>query len=95
MQAVLTSYLRVRASQVHKDVAEVVADVVARTARVPRERVRPDSRLADFGLDSVQGLEVVIQLEWIFGIEIPDQDLPGLNSVEDLSSYVEHHLPPR
>ena len=78
-----------------RNVAEVVADVVAKTAGVSRERVKPDSHLVDFGLDSLKGLEVVIQLEWIFGIEIPDQDLPRLNSVGDLTTYIERRLPPR
>jgi acyl carrier protein len=80
---------------VHKDVAEVVADVVARTAGVPRERLKADSRLVDFGIDSLQALEVVIQLEWIFGIDIFDRDLPALNSLEDLSTYIELRLPAR
>lgn len=74
------------------NVAELVTDVVARTAGVPHEKVRPGSRLVDFGIDSIQGLEVVIQLEWIFGIDIPDQDLPKLDSVKDVIDYLQLRL---
>jgi acyl carrier protein len=77
------------------NVAEMVTDVVARTAGVPHKRVRLDSRLVDFGIDSIQGLEIVIQLEWIFGIDIPDQDLPKLDSVEDVINYLQQRLAPK
>ncbi len=56
--------------------------------RVPRERVTPESRFIDFGLDSVKALDLVVELEEAYGIEIPDGDLADLHTLGDLAAYV-------
>lgn len=70
----------------------VVAELVAAKARVDRARVLPTARLIDFGLDSVRALELVVDLEQRFGLEIPDQDLATAQTVEDIARYVARRL---
>ncbi|MGY0055419.1 phosphopantetheine-binding protein [Streptomyces sp. LZ34] len=41
----------------------------------PAGRLSPHDRLADFGLDSLLLLQLVVQLEEAFRIEIPDETL--------------------
>ncbi len=76
------------------DVLGVVADLVARKARVDRARVLPSARLIDFGLDSVKALELVVDLEQALGLEIPDQDLAHVRTIGDIARYLERRLGP-
>lgn len=57
-----------------------------------RERVVPTSRFIDFGLDSVKALDLVVELEEAYGIEIPDGDLADLHTLADLAEYVRARL---
>lgn len=74
------------------NVLGVVADLVAKKARVDRSRVVPSARLIDFGLDSVKALELLVDLEQALGLEIPDQDLTGARTIDDLVRYLERRL---
>lgn len=73
-------------------VLTTLAELVAKKARVDRARVTPGARLIDFGLDSVRALELVVDLEQTFGLEIPDQDLAGAQTVGDIARYLERRL---
>ncbi len=50
-----------------------------------------DTPLADMGLDSMLFIELVVQTEAIFGIEIPDEYLmmPLLDTISKISAVVE------
>ncbi len=82
------SVLFVDADRVQKTLAELVA----RKARIDLARVNPGARLIDFGLDSVRALELIVDLELAFGLEIPDQDLASAQTVGDIARYLERRL---
>ncbi|MBI4615712.1 MAG: acyl carrier protein [Planctomycetes bacterium] len=68
---------------------DVIAGLVVDKFRIDRSKVRPTSRLIDFGIDSVQALELIVELERVFDVSIPDQDLTELETLEDIARYVE------
>jgi len=70
------------------DPSRRIAELIARRAGVPPERVRPDARLVDFGLDSVQVTDLVMDLEEAFGFAIPDPDIADLETIGDIGRYV-------
>ncbi len=70
------------------EVLETVRSRVASLSRVPPERVRPEGRFIDYGINSVQALDLVVDLEERYGIEVPDEVLPRLRTLEDLVTYV-------
>lgn len=51
------------------------------------------STLSDLGLGSVAALEVVGYLEDKLGIQIPDDQLAGLSSLETLERLIRKHVP--
>ena len=53
------------------------------------------STLSDLGLGSVAALEVVGYLEDRLGIQIPDDQLAGLSSLETLERLIRSHVPER
>jgi acyl carrier protein len=55
--------------------------------------VKPEADLQkDVGLDSLDVTELTLGLEDEFGIEIPDEDLEGLTSVQDAVELVERKV---
>ncbi|MCC3160469.1 phosphopantetheine-binding protein [Hymenobacter sp. 15J16-1T3B] len=56
-------------------------------------RLQPDSKLSDdLGLDSIELVELVIDLERRFHIEIPDPRVETLRTVQDVVRCVEDLL---
>ncbi|CCH56518.1 hypothetical protein BN8_05863 [Fibrisoma limi BUZ 3] len=51
--------------------------------------ITPDTHLVrDLGLDSLDVVDLIMQLEQTFGIRIPDQDYSLLGTFQDVVSYV-------
>jgi len=48
--------------------------------------------IEDLGCQSLQIMEIVLELQSVFGIEIPDGDIDRLRSVADAVSYVKGRL---
>ena len=46
----------------------------------------------DLGADSLDTVELIMQFEEEFGIEIPDEDAEGLLSVGDAVDYIDQKL---
>jgi acyl carrier protein len=53
------------------EIIDEVRQAVAKAVNVPIEDIDPDARLADIGLNSLDMLEVIFELEEKFGIDIP------------------------
>ena len=51
-----------------------------------------DTLRDDLGLDSLATIELVYQIEEAFDLEIPDNDLPGLVTVANVTPYLEGHV---
>jgi acyl carrier protein len=51
---------------------DIVAEIIALTCEVPRERITPDSNLVnDFGIDSLDLLDITFTIDDAFGIVMP------------------------
>lgn len=44
----------------------------------------------DLGLDSLDTVDLIMQLEQTFGIRIPDEDYPRLTTFKGVLDYLEH-----
>ncbi len=72
-----------------KEIENKVVGVLADKASMDPRRIRLDSSLAaDLGLDSLDAVEMVFELEENYGIEIPDEKIPEFNIVQDVVSYL-------
>ena len=51
---------------------EIVANVIAETSEIPRDKIKPESHsIDDLGIDSLDFLDIVFALDKKFGIKIP------------------------
>ena len=58
--------------------------------------IQPNMTLRDdLGLDSMATIELLFMIEETFDLQIPDEDLQGLTTVQDVIAYVESSLAKR
>ena len=68
-----------------KKVREIIADRL----KLDVEQVQPGSRfIEDLGADSLDIVEMIMQMEEDFGITIPDEDAEKIKTVGDAIAYI-------
>ena len=74
-------------------IADQIIAALADYLKRDKKSIGPDHSLRDdLGLDSMATIELVYQLEDVFDLQIPDQDLAGLTTVGNVVRYVEQRL---
>lgn len=69
---------------------ERVKNVVAKQLGVEASEVNITASFTDdLGIDSLEIFEIVMSLEEEFEIEIPNEDIEDIKSVEDIAKYIE------
>ena len=77
-------------TDINKKVTHEVIKIISRTKALQPSRLRPNSNLSrDFGFDTLDVVDIIIELEKNFHITIPDE-VP-VNTVGDLVQYVTTH----
>lgn len=66
------------------DTAQRVISVIAKFKKIPEEQVSLDTSLKDLELDSLDGLNMVFELEEEFNIFIPDDKALTLQTVGEM-----------
>lgn len=66
------------------DITEKVLDLIASTKRVPREKVSVTSTFAELGLDSLDAINLVFEIESEFNISVPDAVANSISSVPQM-----------
>ncbi|MBX6341559.1 MAG: acyl carrier protein [Thermomicrobiaceae bacterium] len=71
---------------------ERVQAVVAEQLGVEPEKVTPDAEFVqDLNADSLDLVELIMQLEEEFGIEISDEEAENIVTVNDAIQFIEEH----
>lgn len=60
---------------------ERIKELIAQTAGVPVEKISPESKFQDLGMDSLDALSLISDLEQEFNIKIPNQELLKIKTV--------------
>lgn len=67
-----------------------VQECIHESAGVTLEDITPEANLYDdLGLDSLDATELVMDLEFEFGYDIPDRDAESFRTVQDIVSYLQ------
>jgi acyl carrier protein len=71
-------------------VVQRVSSIVGEQLGVEEADLVPEaSLLDDLGADSLDVVELVMALEEEFGIEVPDDDVENIRTIQDIVQYVE------
>jgi acyl carrier protein len=65
------------------ELADKVMRVIARAQRIPPESITLDNTFEELKIDSLDGINIVFELEKEFDIEIPDEGVQNLRSVRE------------
>jgi len=70
-------------------ILDKVTEIIVKTAHCKAEDVRPESELASLGIDSLKAITVIFELEEAFDIEIPNELIPSIVTVNDIVDKVD------
>ena len=71
---------------------EKIRDLIVEEVGVDAEQVTMEASFKnDLHIDSLYLFEMVMTLEEEFDVEIPSEDLEGIDTIADLIAYIESH----
>ena len=74
------------------ETANRVAAIIVDKLGLSDEQVTPEASFtADLGADSLDTVELIMEFEKEFDIEIPDEDAQSIKTVGDAINYIESH----
>ena len=69
---------------------EKIVEIIMDKLAIEESKITDDAKfIDDLGADSLDTVELIMQLEEEFGIEIPDEDADKITSVKDAVSYID------
>lgn len=69
---------------------EKIRGMIVNELNVPIEKITMESRLAeDLGADSIDAVELIMNLEEVFNIQVSDEDAQNLKTVGNLVRHIE------
>ncbi|MCS7024042.1 MAG: acyl carrier protein [Bryobacteraceae bacterium] len=66
------------------DITQRVIQVIAKTQHLSPEQIRPTSSFEELNIDSLDGINIVFNLENEFDVSIPDEAAKSIRSVADV-----------
>ena len=73
-------------------VLDQIKEILKDTMDIDESKITLDAKLKeDLELDSLDSVELIMSAEEEFGIEIPDEDVMNLKTVNDIVNYIEEH----
>ena len=71
------------------DIANRVKEIIVDKLGVDENEVKPEAGFTtDLGADSLDTVELIMEFEKEFGIEIPDEKAEGIKTVADVIAYI-------
>ena len=76
-----------------KELEVKVIDIISDKLHVEKDQVTPEASFTnDLGADSLDTVELIMEIEHEFNISIPDEDAAGISVVKDVIDYVENNI---
>ncbi|MFU8792851.1 MAG: acyl carrier protein [Acholeplasmataceae bacterium] len=71
-------------------VFERVKEMIIEELNVPEEKITLEARLSeDLGADSIDAVELIMNIEDEFSIQVSDEEAQNIKTVGDLVNYIE------
>jgi len=75
------------------NVEDKVRELISRASGVPAAEIKPDAKLSDLDMESLEKLECGMSLEDALKVEIKEDDLWRLKTVQDVIDAVRRVMP--
>ncbi|HJD60769.1 MAG TPA: acyl carrier protein [Rickettsia endosymbiont of Columbicola hoogstraali] len=74
------------------NIAQKVIKIIADNQGKKIEEISVDSRFAeDLGVDSLSTVEIMMEIEKEFGVDVPDEEATKIKKVADVVNYIKEH----
>jgi len=74
------------------EIEKIVFEIIINKLGIPKTEITFDSTLKDLLADSLDKVEIIIELELAFGITIPDNIMTKDQKIEILCEYIRKNL---
>ncbi len=69
---------------------KIVIDTLSSEFELEREKIVPEARLRDdLGLDSLDGVDLIVALEKALSVQIPETDARQMRTVADIFAFID------
>jgi len=76
------------------EIERKLIEIVRKEKEIPEDVLRPETALAEAGIDSLDALTILFGIEEEFHISIPDDRARAMTTFGDIIDAVEAQLPP-
>ncbi|RXK88112.1 acyl carrier protein [Chlorobaculum sp. 24CR] len=71
------------------EIRDKVYDIIVSKMGVNKDQIKQESKFADdLGADSLDTVELIMELENEFGVQIPDEDAEKIGTVQQAVDYI-------
>ena len=69
---------------------ETIQDIISKQLGIEKSAILPESNLlTDLDADSIEAVEIIMTIEDEFGVEIPEDSIENIVTVQDLIDFIE------
>ena len=77
-------------SQTLEKVRKLVTDTLVSEFELEADKIKPEARLReDLGLDSLDGVDLIVALEKALSVQIPETDARQMRTVGDIFTFID------
>lgn len=73
-------------------VATKITAIVASLKRLSPDAIRPDATFDELGIDSLDKINLLFELENEFNVDIPDEEARGIKTVREMIDKMDAYL---
>ena len=74
------------------DTTEKIKDIISRQTDIDKESLSENTTIEDITNDSLDIVEMLMEIEEAFDIDISDEDAKKLTTIGELCSYIDERL---
>jgi len=73
-------------------IEDKVMNLISEELRIPREKIQLTSHVVDdLNFDSLDNIQIVLEIEQLFDIEISDDEIDDILTVQNIVDYVKNY----
>ena len=71
---------------------ETLADIVSKQLKAELDQITPETNIMeDLNADSLDIVELLMSIEEVCGVNVPDEDVQELKTIQDILDYIDSH----
>ena len=74
-------------------ILDEVKEILSEQVGISADKIELSSNLAeDLGADSLDAIDIVMSIEDQYSIEVPDETIENMKTVEDIVNFIENNI---